>query len=499
MKSQSSLEVPKQVRSASFDEIQLEAQRQESRQQAEDELRSIAKMAMLTSRTGQSGPNSGSLSSGSSSFSGAAGATTLKIPQLHSGQRSKSVDVQGERVSKELLERSSSTGSSYPRPIPTNTPVQQQSLCGPSESSAQPSSGSQAQSQSPRNADTPVIQVSGCYHCACVEEYKIMMASRKARSSEESETTESDALDDDWDEEVDLGLYRPQQQQQQSSSSQSEMELGRQPLKIEHDQQDNSYYVVVHDPEVEDEGSDCSRRDGSPEIRVTLSNYSAERTSSDMDPDSSEASEPPAMPPGYSGQRRLSRQEALTTFPLELPAIVGTADKDKEQEQQQQQQQQQVAELISQVAEIQEALAGRDLGDEQDEEEEEEEYVDEEDDDDEAETEASLIVGSIFLTVPDVRRDRAASVDSCFNQSKNGNRDTSYSLQVPQQSVRSKSVDIVLPTDVQTRYTALLPGSEEARALFVGYNQIFNWKIFFFFSMKFLVENEVLKVLFAFE
>ncbi|OXU26343.1 hypothetical protein TSAR_003470 [Trichomalopsis sarcophagae] len=69
----------------------------------------------------------------------------------------------------------------------------------------------------------------------------------------------------------------------------------------------------------------------------------------------------------------------------------------------------------------------------------------------------------IFLTVPELKRDRAASVDSCFNNNKNGKIETCYSLQVPQQSARSKSVDIVLPTDVQTRYTALLPGNEEAR------------------------------------
>lgn len=70
-----------------------------------------------------------------------------------------------------------------------------------------------------------------------------------------------------------------------------------------------------------------------------------------------------------------------------------------------------------------------------------------------------FVVRDIFLTVPELKRDRAASVDSCFNN-KNGHSEDTDTLTVPQQSIRSKSVDIVLPTEAQTRYTALLPGTE---------------------------------------
>ncbi|XP_063233449.1 eye-specific diacylglycerol kinase isoform X2 [Bacillus rossius redtenbacheri] len=70
--------------------------------------------------------------------------------------------------------------------------------------------------------------------------------------------------------------------------------------------------------------------------------------------------------------------------------------------------------------------------------------------------ECALVVGDIFLQVPDLRRDRAASVDSCF--AKLGGRTEQLEaagLEVPQAALRSRSVDIVLPTDEQARYKAL--------------------------------------------
>lgn len=81
-----------------------------------------------------------------------------------------------------------------------------------------------------------------------------------------------------------------------------------------------------------------------------------------------------------------------------------------------------------------------------------------------------LVVRDIYLQVPDLKRDRAASVDSCF--SKVSERKTEelqhsgVSLEVPvgpNVALRSRSVDIVLPTDEQARYKALAmaapPGS----------------------------------------
>lgn len=70
------------------------------------------------------------------------------------------------------------------------------------------------------------------------------------------------------------------------------------------------------------------------------------------------------------------------------------------------------------------------------------------------------LVHDIYLAVPDMKRDRAASVDSCFSKVSGGARaeelnGTRDSLAVPGTGLRSRSVDIVLPTSEQSRYKAL--------------------------------------------
>lgn len=74
-----------------------------------------------------------------------------------------------------------------------------------------------------------------------------------------------------------------------------------------------------------------------------------------------------------------------------------------------------------------------------------------------------LIVSEIYLKVPELKRDRAASVDSCFAKVSSSNKteelDQVLTLQVPQVTLRSRSVDIVLPTDEQARYKALAMAS----------------------------------------
>lgn len=81
----------------------------------------------------------------------------------------------------------------------------------------------------------------------------------------------------------------------------------------------------------------------------------------------------------------------------------------------------------------------------------------------------NLIVNEVFLTVPELKRDRAASVDSCFiNKTPSGGKaeeiepvpvsTTQLLLEPPPlgpAALRSRSVDIVLPTDEQARYKAL--------------------------------------------
>jgi hypothetical protein len=73
-------------------------------------------------------------------------------------------------------------------------------------------------------------------------------------------------------------------------------------------------------------------------------------------------------------------------------------------------------------------------------------------------------VRDIFLTVPDLKRDRAASVDSCFTKVSSAAKTEEVQpadgdlnlLGVPNSgAMRSRSVDIVLPTEQQARYKAL--------------------------------------------
>lgn len=80
----------------------------------------------------------------------------------------------------------------------------------------------------------------------------------------------------------------------------------------------------------------------------------------------------------------------------------------------------------------------------------------------------ALVVRDIYLAVPDLKRDRAASVDSCFSKLSSSGKteelqpsDDGCFLTVPNiNATRSRSVDIVLPTDEQARYKALaLTGS----------------------------------------
>ncbi|XP_059061865.1 eye-specific diacylglycerol kinase-like [Achroia grisella] len=70
------------------------------------------------------------------------------------------------------------------------------------------------------------------------------------------------------------------------------------------------------------------------------------------------------------------------------------------------------------------------------------------------------LVHDIYLAVPELKRDRAASVDSCFSKVSGGPRaeeinGTGNNLTVPGTGLRSRSVDIVLPTAEQSRYKAL--------------------------------------------
>lgn len=327
MKTQSSLEVPKQIRSASFDEIQLQTKLQ-------DDGKDVRTASGSPSRTYDRRRSA-----------------TLKVPQMLTGQRSKSFDAY---------------------------------------------SGSSSSQQSSERSETPIIQVSGCYHCACVEEYRNLIRHTEDNTPRTSES---------------------------HSDSDAELSEGN-------DESDH-----------EENGS--SRREGSPEIMVTLPDDDDDDNdrvngarneprcvSPIVEPTSSEM-KLEASYPGRQRRRSLSRQEALTTFPLtEISAVVLAATKDGTE-----------ARTTASV-------------EPDDDDDDEENYVVA------GAAKSQFVVRDIFLTVPDLKRDRAASVDSCFNNNKNGGIAHADLLAVPQQNIRSKSVDIVLPTDVRTRYTALVPGKE---------------------------------------
>ncbi|CAL7945031.1 unnamed protein product [Xylocopa violacea] len=347
MKSQSSLEVPKQVRSASFDEIQLEAKRQ-------DDARDPR-----STRTTSSSSSSCSPARSQDSSRGRR-SSMLRVPQLQSGQRSKSFDV---------YERTYASSSS------------QQSL------------------GNIRRPETPTIQVSGCYHCACVEEYKSLYLSR-----DEDDVSSREDLDVDAEEADD-------------TSEDEDSELV--------DRSEGSPEILVTLTTFTEKESDVPKEKDEPEPITVVPTTVVPEIVPEVAPDATDIGEvrgglfPERQRRRSIASPKLARQEALTSYPLELPTVVSST--------------------------------------------EDEEKVEDEDEEEElshvGSNKCKFVVRDIFLTVPELKRDRAASVDSCFNN-KNGHGEDADTLTVPQQNIRSKSVDIVLPTEAQTRYTALLPGTE---------------------------------------
>lgn len=344
MKSQSSLEVPKQVRSASFDEIQLHDNNSSQELSSSRDLRSSA-----SSASSSHSPGGELLSPRGRRHS------TLRVPQC--AQRSRSFDVSERSIY--LLP---------PAPSSPPAPKKETVVVVPKVATTTTTTTSTAASAA----------LFSCWHCHCLEEYNKMHLSRDESSDSELLLSRPDDYDDDDDD----------------------------------------------DENSECESLDSAKRDGSPEIRVTLMDSENKSTDDDEITTTTTTTKEVKLlteqAAGGGGQRRRSicsplvRQEALTSFPLfEFPSVAtsGSNDDDEDDEQQQQSEEQR-----------RESERNR------------------------------LVVRDIFLTVPDIKRDRAASVDSCFKSNK---PDCEDALAVPQQSIRSKSVDIVLPTEVQSRYTAL--------------------------------------------
>lgn len=431
MKSQSSLEVPKQVRSASFDEIQLEAQRQEDSSCSTNVGGGGG--GACSPAYGEASRSPRNTSSSSSSCSPARSQdssgrgrrfSTLRVPPLQTGQRSKSFDV-------------------YERNV--GLPPSQRSL------------GAIRRVNTP-----PTIQVSGCYHCACVEEYKSLFLSRDDddTTTTTATTTASSSRDDDYDySDNDDNDDEDEDEDDEDDEIEDDVE------DVPGEEQDEQYLPTDDELDFKLE----SKRDGSPEIRVTFTACCTTDKSDSILPSSSPSSSTiitnelilnpsasntiasssintsssssiselkPELCPDLPRRRsiaypKLSRQEALTSCPPDLPSSPsGSREDDDEIEKESDQNN--IEDRRKKSLIVVDNNGAKD----------------------------KLVVREIFLTVPELKRDRAASVDSCFNNNKNNNSEDCHSLDVPQQNIRSKSVDIVLPTEVQTRYTALLPGNE---------------------------------------
>ncbi|KAF7992016.1 hypothetical protein HCN44_010836 [Aphidius gifuensis] len=420
MKSQSSLEVPKQIRSASFDEIQLEAKRQ-------DEQLSSSSSTTTTTTT----PSTSKLSEKNRT-------STLRVPK--SGQRSKSFDI---------YEKTSLIPSS-------------------------PSARSSGSSGSRKSDTSSLAQYTGCYHCACVKAYKAQFLNRDNDS--DSDLNNDPYIDydyhddDDDDDDQDNNDNQEEDDDDDDNNYQSSYGINYHVDNYGHDDDDDD----DNDAAYEDIDDDVSlpiddsiesdekhekhekhekqpRDSSSPEIRVTLINFDDNKIKK------KNITIPNDYYPGggIDRPRRLSRQEAVISFPLELPSINAPDDDNDDDD-----------DNNNNNNVCNKNGVYNEDDDDEDEDGDDDDGDDDDDDDDEDDggnnnNKFKLVVGDIFLTVPELKRDRAASVDSCFNNNKNNKSDCSNSLAVPQQNTRSKSVDIVLPTDQQTRYTALLPNKDQ--------------------------------------
>lgn len=341
MKTQSSLEVPKQVRSASFDEIQLEAQR--------------------NAQTG--GPGG----SGEGLFGG-----LLRVPQFNN-QRSKSVDSGGSEESVTYLE--------VPRRFQRRR-----------------SSGSKS----------PV-----CVHCICLEEYN----RRQTSSDSEPLTQSSDGHSFSFS----------------SDTSSSDPE---------YDDDDGPNQPPPPPPSLQFDDDDVLL----PECCITVTLSPTLPNPPDSPPPTPTILEhpPPTSPPavsilddGFPGgfapptrerRRSIQRQEAFFAEPSGN-SLENVSDGNSE---------------VTSDATVSDGVLSDGSATA-------------------VTTVHGMIVRDIYLQVPDLKRDRAASVDSCFSKvSSSGKTEelqhSGVSLAVPVSpnvTLRSRSVDIVLPTNEQARYKAL--------------------------------------------
>ncbi|KAH8408993.1 hypothetical protein KR009_004912, partial [Drosophila setifemur] len=491
MKMQNSLEVPKQVRSASFDEMQLEAQRSSAQLQKQ-----------------HSSPSTSASTSASASAEERSGADLLQVPPpVHHQQRSHSFDsaaaVSGSDDSGTFLD--------VPRRL-------------------------KARRSSSTKTPPP------CIHCHYLEEYERSMTAeqryfidhRELSALSNTSSEDEDDGDDDGQEEDDGNNERGEQEEDGAVGGEEDPGHARdadeeaRALESEHDQEDDdaaeemdirignmSLGSSIEDSRArlprqmrrhtigsssvnsgtsEDEGLEYSDR-GSPHfgntllppqaatpcgITFTLSPTNGDYPTSPpllpIDPSS------PPMSPCFSGSIRLPpmiSEPCSTADAEDAEAALGMPVRARRRSISRQE-----AVFVEPTGNSLENVSHEEVDNDN------KSSVETADSMDEASTMATcgsptiqfnsifpggttggpssnnpcaFVVRDIYLTVPDLKRDRAASVDSCFSKMSSGSKAEELQpgndgcfLTVPNiNATRSRSVDIVLPTDEQARYKAL--------------------------------------------
>lgn len=356
MKTQSSLEVPKQVRSASFDEIKLEAQK-------------AAALASLASHAAASGGG------GADAADAGANAGLLQVPS-HSGQRSHSFDSAG-------IQHATEDASNSFLDVPRRFQRRRSST------------------------KTPPL----CVHCMYMEEYKkrvgvqerVFFDQQEVQRHYESDTLSESSEEDDEDDESEGLLYANENTLKPPPSPHHGIVFTLSPTSN-----------APAEPFPEVEPASATGTASPPLSPGTPPNYPPSPTI-ELPPGCDE------LPGGRQRRRSISRQEAIFVEPTgnSLENVSATEAAKKLQSE-------------DAFAKVQ------------------------------SDPSVDCVVSEIFLAVPDLKRDRAASVDSCFSKVSQAKTEElkppedGLTLTVPSNgALRSRSVDIVLPTEQQKRYKAL--------------------------------------------
>lgn len=256
-----------------------------------------------------------------------------------------------------------------------------------------------------------------CVHCQCVEEYERWLESSGSTEYDKSEIVSSDSMSDDDDD------------NDESESSNTDKHLLTIPLLTSHCNINISLSPTTTDLPT----FPLSAHDATSNSPPPLADTECDTSTIDIE-----------LPPQPRARRRsISRQEAIFIEPT--------------------------GNSLENVADASLQSATKTETDQKTKTNNEQKFK---------KHEATEHVKDFYLAVPetDLRRDRAASVDSSFSKlSSNGKQEELTPkidgfLAVPTNAVRSRSVDIVLPTNEQERYKALALAGPSMSKRYVIFN-----------------------------